>query len=140
MDLQKIAALVAEQVMGHIVKSDGSSLLYEFSDKHDDFILLRPYPTDIAAAWEVVEKICPNANGGSRPAGQFYVPEFSLTTHTNKVDGSIFWSCSFYHRFTDGITHHGTGDSAAEAICSAALKAKGIDISQLTAQSSQSND
>lgn len=73
---------------------------------------LKPYSTDIAVAWLVVEKMISDDN------------EFELTTYFPCTQ-LVFW-CRFSADMN--FDHIGEADTAPHAICLAALKAKGIEV------------
>lgn len=112
-ELKNIDALIAIHVIGKKPNSDG---LFDYSIEqnskgyHSD---PNPYSSDIAAAWEVVEKLVDN---GLRldimiaPFGQFCV----------WVDGSELVG--------NYLAEEIIAESMPLAICSAALKAKGVNI------------
>ena len=104
-------ALIAEKVMGQTIEWIGgdpflTNLIYE--GRGGSYSTNAPrYSTDIAAAWEVVEKL------GDMSVHHFYDPTLEE------------W---FYHvawRSPDGIEHHCSAEAntAPYAICLAALKA-----------------
>jgi len=69
--------------------------------------------TDIAAAWQVVEKM--RAEG------------WSVQLRSNVYDP--FWDCDAVRGYAStGIKHSGTAIEPARAICLAALRAKGIEV------------
>lgn len=109
MDLRKLDALVAEHVMGErVIETDdcnGDDNLW--LDRHDD-LELPHYSTDIADAWELVEKILTD---------DFQVKFVNYDDNRKWMAGWDGWN------FTYGAT-------APLAICLAALKAKAIDISE----------
>ncbi len=98
---KELDRLVAEKVMDYY--------------KNFDNILSPPkYSTDIAAAWEVVEKLAEDTHGGFA-LNQLRFP------HRQGIRGYL---TSFY-----GETHvEATADTAPHAICLAALKAVGVEV------------
>lgn len=116
-DLRKIDALVAEHVMGLPVSYDSeyahlpSIIIDQATGSYD---AIPHYSTDIAAAWEVVEKLCDE----SIPENEQY-----------SVVVSPYW-CEFEHRIYQGEpdAFHAYADTAPLAICLAALKAKNIQL------------
>lgn len=138
--MRKIDALVAEKVMGvasravRICGSTESVTVYTnnpffhdgFCSRHDleTYAQPRPYSTDIAAAWEVVDALSPRCA---------------------QVD---VWACGpnfnrcYIHSFHEGIEWkegHIDGDAAGEgrtapiAICLAALRAVGVTEAEIQA-------
>ena len=99
--LRKLDVIVAEKVMGHkIIPNNGKDRPEEWA-KEKYFIevdfgisLIPPYSTDIAAAWEVVEKF-------------EYIDVRRFKDH---------WGCTVYGQTV-------TGKTAPEAICKASLLA-----------------
>ena len=71
-----------------------------------------PYSTDIAAAWEVVEKL--------RATGEFCCIDVRHPIH-EPIE------CAFYKVASDHKPLIGVGDTAPHAICLAALKAIGVE-------------
>lgn len=106
MDLRKLDSLVAEHVMGfnNIGKRDipGSETYQMFE--------YQKYSTDIAAAWDVVEKLRLDA--------------IWLQIKPN-IFGFKIDCCP-----VPGVKIETAADNAPLAICLAALKAKGIDVSE----------
>jgi len=107
---RELDALVAEKVMGWIKrpKGAGTAHLWISSDKqafHESE--LPAYSTDIAAAWQVVEKL-------TRRDDKLF---FTLET---PISGSA-WECWFSGEWAEGET-------ASHAICLAALKAVGVEL------------
>lgn len=74
--------------------------------RHGDY---QPYSTDIAAAWEVVEKML-------RPDR-----DYSFSIQTNSAGKSGWFHCRFNGEFG------GAAPTAPHAICLAALKAVGVE-------------
>lgn len=110
MDLRKIDALVAEKVMGWRPPSEDVADLWErskvwYSPETASAEHLPDYSSDIADAWEVVEKL------ESEDPGYF---NLSVTTPPG-------WYVTFVD--PDSCAY---ADTAPLAICLAALKAKGI--------------
>jgi hypothetical protein len=112
-DLRRIDALVAEHVMGHdfvyidlnvtprIAVDDGTD------EGHEE---MPYYSSDIAAAWEVVERL------------KMYEPEISWN------DEHQGWSVSLW-KFSAIRSQCGvSAETAPLTICLAALKAKGVDV------------
>lgn len=115
-------ALVAEKVMGWDVSRD--SLWQEVYEQPDDFVetskerklrrTLQPYSTDIATAWDVVDKMSEKG-------------EWTLNGQER-----LGWTATFYAS-TGGMDAkvtrvEGTAETAAHSICLAALKAVGYEI------------
>lgn len=104
---RELDTLVAEKVMGRIVSLD--PLWMKIYETPDAFVetsqsrawrrWLHPYSTDIAAAWEVVEKLC----------------DVELR---DGWDGKRWWRCTIGHKHASARAY-----SAPHAICLAALKA-----------------
>lgn len=114
---RELDALVAEKVMGFRVKREdvaGLALyaIVRWPPVPGEWLArdLPPYSTDIAAAWEVVEKMSVK-NGVEiwRHQAGCWVMEIEIGYNAN-----------------DPIEGH--GESAPHAICLAALKAKGVDV------------
>lgn len=101
---RKIDALVAEHVMGwaRIPNSKGRFMKWYGPLKKNKYPNPQPYSTDIAAAWQVVEKM--------GHIGLNWEPLVSSK-----------WDCVFERTSTVAKT-------APMAICLAALKAKGIQV------------
>lgn len=99
---RELDALVAEEVMG---------LDPEWHKQVPVGRVTPCYSTDIAAAWEVVEKLCREER---YPTVQFAV----------NVDGKQAWWCSLVNP-ADVEVH---APAAPLAVCLAALKAVGVDI------------
>lgn len=94
---RELDALVAEKVMGvQTTQHEGRLILFPGS------MDIPHYSTDIAAAWEVVEKL----------GGESVVLTYGEDTG--------WWECSF---LIGGIRSTGMSKSAPEAICAAALEA-----------------
>lgn len=107
---RELDALVAEKVMGLVnCEKHKGSYCHAFPESPDKGGETKPYSTDIAAAWEVVEKMI----------GLGFTYEISF---------NVRWDCQF---FLDGRTgngqddKHGAGNSetAPHAIALAALAA-----------------
>lgn len=101
-------ALVAEKVMGWTLGTgDGNGYGYNF--EFGVFRDSKPWSpsTDIAAAWEVVEKLFPAED------------EFNLRCFRRQN-----WKCTF--RYFEGYSSYAT--TAPEAICLAALTGLGVEI------------
>ena len=127
---RELDALIAEKVMGwtDVHLHDGTAkdtklttLFYgEWVGRPRGEGALRrvlPYSTDIAAAWEVVEKM------RASYSFQLQVPRLPLA-------GDVFdWSAVFFVRRTPeewGAFH--SASTAPHAICLAALRAVGVDV------------
>ena len=109
-----IDALVAEHVMGYETdsyKDNFKSNVGWFSI--DDW---RP-STDIAAAWEVVEKL--SSENCFHSLCVYY-----LSSEDNGLDKVYLMDFDYCH--SDADAHEAEADTAPMAICLAALKAKGI--------------
>lgn len=105
---RELDALVAEKVMGY--PGDGNVWYVTGDYANPDSI--PEYSTDIAAAWEVVEKMKHSSWSFSIRSSDDCEAEFSLN------DGKFLQNAD-----TVGM---GRGDTAPYAICLAALKAVGI--------------
>lgn len=128
---RELDSLVAEKVMGWkpgtSVGADGDGYWDAgFYKPNGTFTThIPPYSTDIAAAWEVVEKLT-----NIRPDSGFN-PEFELKCEEGHVDAMI-WHASLEDRYTttdwpDRFTI-AFADTAPHAICLAALRAVGVKI------------
>lgn len=112
---RELDALVAEKVMGKVKCTsthNGEHIpwCYAMPESPDQGGELAPYSTDIAAAWEVVDKL---------------TAEFKSFSLVKNLHASS-WTCSFWHRKVDPeIVSLEFGFSPAEAICLGALKAVG---------------
>lgn len=120
---RELDLLVAEKVMGYKiaeVKGDAVVSSKISAGSNDNPWLnkeLKPYSTDIAAAWEVVEKM----------KKEFIQTEIIIWQTGHKARISKFAGTSL--NVIALINHvEAEGESAAHAICLAALKAKGIEI------------
>ena len=104
-------ALIAEKVMGDTRKPLclSSSII---GDNGVDFPFYPPYSTQIASAWEVVEKM--------RNAGFWLCLDSMVNLQADHVFRCIFRD--------GGIMHGGEEKTAPHAICLAALKAKGVEV------------
>jgi len=104
LNLRKINALVAEHVLEIPVEDHGFS---RFTVKvGSSKLAVPPYSTDIAAAWDVVEKL-KGDEGVALNSGDF--PDYG--------EG---WHCMFDY------PHSAYADTAPLAICLAALKSRGV--------------
>ena len=103
---REMDALVAEKVMGWADINSNAALVGGLCDDKRNWKPLPFYSTDIAAAWEVVEKI--KGNYGNCRFITEWVPKAKQ------------WSCG-----GDGYDC-GWGKTAPLAICRAALKAGGL--------------
>jgi len=96
---KELDALVAEKVMG-IKLASNESLWFK------NPTMIKPYSTDIEAAWELVGQI-------------FGIHELQF-----QVDGMpTRWTAMFYHHYFKEKNFRETCDTAPHAICLAALKA-----------------
>lgn len=116
---REIDALVASKVMGLVPCSNpigkcelaAKGLCWGTGGAGTD---LMPYSTDIAAAWEVVEKM--QADGW-------------FTSATDQTHHSMGWAWRFHHHSNGKLDAHAFARGKAPmAICLAALKAVGVDI------------
>jgi hypothetical protein len=105
---REIDVLIAEKVMGITEAKWCEQCWVEIFDcqcrqgKHGPL----PYSTDIAAAWEVLEKVRPSH-------GEVWIGRSDTET-------TMRWKCSIQH---DTSTYEAIADTAPLAICLAALKA-----------------
>lgn len=91
---RELDAMVVEKVMGVDITSGSHRVPF--------------YSTDIAAAWEVVEKL---------KSSSFYI-EFYIEFYINR------WQCHFCHETNGGVNcRRSYAPTAPLAICRAALKA-----------------
>ncbi len=111
---RELDALVAERVMGYTVRRgpganyDGMLLPWEVWDRDGKSWNPIKYSADIAAAWQVIEKLADRD------------PMIAIWGYE---DGTAGWFCDF-----EGIKDHAR--TAPHAICLAALKAVGVDLRQ----------
>lgn len=139
---RELDALVAEKVMGIVMPAPwpaDAPKLNPIDPLHRAIAFARTnavldaqdpkhYSTNIAAAWDVVEKMCPV---GINESG--FCPQFELTTNKGCERS---WTAQFYDRFgnawwaknKEGEIHFGHGETAPLAICLAALAACGVKI------------
>lgn len=106
-------ALVAQKVMGEIVTwrtATVGGVERKWPTEHG--IMCRYYTTDIAAAWEVVERM-------EQLGWRFDLSTYQAFTMMTGVD--------FEHITSDGLAE-ATCETAPEAICVAALRAVGVDV------------
>lgn len=129
---RELDALVAEKVMGLVVDLDNSKYFdgTQVATRKEDFGAigeavqtisgvyhprlswpLPHYSTDIAAAWEVVERL----------SAENWIFDLLEGAH----EGASPWRAHFMR---EGERSNGYGDSAPHAICLAALKAVGVKI------------
>lgn len=113
MDLRRIDAMVAEHIFDLTVDYEFADApngyrVPALADRYDDWGALPYYCSDIAAAWEVVEKL------------KMYEPEISWN------DEERGWHVRFQK---DGTGHNGFDASAPMAISIAALQLKGKGVS-----------
>ena len=115
---RELDALIAERVMGWELDDLPEGVVWEGNSETGGGVTARTavprYSTDIAAAWEVVEKI--------RGAGF----TFSLWDNANQYAAP--WDCRFTHRDDVGQKGIAIEGTAPHAICLAALRAKGVEI------------
>jgi hypothetical protein len=112
---RKLDALVAEAVMGiYPLKDPFGGTRWPCSDHQrlgDGFSTdPPPYSTDIAAAWEVVDKF----------------PIVGVNKIQDNKRGLQYRECII--RNTNGIKFHSTASTAPLAICLAALEAVGMEV------------
>lgn len=133
-------ALVAEKVMGHKLvdireaesiarevwktQPDCQVFLAGFHAHQEDggFYFdgwsVQHYTTDIAHAWEVVEQLVDEKRQ----------VEVTWENGASSAYSTLFWTCSTTEPYGyENIAHH-HADTAPEAICLAALRAKGVDV------------
>jgi len=115
---EKIDQLVAEHVMGFKLRtvnfaySRAEKRTIDDDGRHDSAI--KDYSTDIAAAWEVVDKMIEDK-------------EFSFNMMLHNTMG---YKIAFTNESEDYHTIECCRHTIPIAICKAALKAKGIDIDE----------
>lgn len=121
MNNRDVDRLVAEHVMGHEISSGKDSYYKEYAYIINGPVLddIPKYSTDIAAAWEVVEKISPQILD-SKPWTQCFITTIRDGIH-----------CSFKNLYSGEILGDAIETTAPLAICLAALKAKGIEINDV---------
>jgi hypothetical protein len=105
----ELDALVAEKVMGYTVL-DGDcagTCVRTVNATTSQQIMLPPYSTDIAAAWQVVEKLTPPVNCQTGTIGEC----------------ELLISDKYYQVRFEGQPHFTGADTMPLAICLAALKA-----------------
>src|SRR5437763_10661229 len=90
---RELDALVAERVMGWAVERNtvDSEPIVMFSKPGEYYGPVPPYSTDIAAAWEVVEKLSMAPNPATAPA--IYPPHSAVDPH--RYNGSQ-WMVRLY--------------------------------------------
>ena len=139
---RELDALIAEKVFGQSVKWftydgiddelqsepweqdwDGTNANPRECDKSDNgaFPNCESYSTDIAAAWQVVEKFRTGINGHAAAC-----MEFELTDEIRMPD----YYCRFYGIDFKPREYFAFADTAPLAICRAALKARNGDATQ----------
>lgn len=121
---RELDALVAEKVMGCTLERRKIGTVagweidphcrcpgqpHEFSDRDYETVELKRYSTDIAAAWEVVEKI--SVKNGT----VLVIPERNIVA----IDDDLAFA------YDQGWLWHVEGESIPHAICLAALRAVG---------------
>ena len=106
---RKIDALIAEHIFGYLMSKSKTQFDYVYEPKKDVWGPCYKYSTDIAAAWEVVEK---------------FNDSFVDIRHWHPEQDSG-WHCMIQ---TDDTCFEHPADTAPMAICLAALKAKGIEV------------
>jgi hypothetical protein len=125
---RELDALVAEKVMGKTIIYLRTALLdrepfIECDPEQGSHLSLLPwYSTDIAAAWEVVEKLASVVYEAADSSWQQTVRVYSCPTAAN------CWHCEISREFGRGENCLATGDTASEAICLAALAAVGVEV------------
>lgn len=121
MNLREIDALVAEKVMGHTVEPRLPGLSGEYWDDTDGGIV-SDYSSDIAAAWQVVEKFVEQVKADRNMEISFVMG----------FDGSHWeagiWKHDEWYLGGGGYVHEIKADTAPLAICLAALKAVGVEV------------
>ena len=106
---RELDALVAREVMGWIRKDSESNPLYAVyyeTPEKEKVVCLPNYSTDIAAAWEVVEKI------------KYLNPDIFFDDESN------IYICEF-EKARPNLSQ---ADTPSKAICLAALKAVGFEL------------
>lgn len=113
--LRKIDALVAEHVMGFNDKVYQASRSLSKTHTVMSQLTIPHYSTDISAAWEVVEKLF---DGGFDTEIQVYLTDENKRLHRVVLNESKRQENAFCE----------FAESAQQAICLAALRAKGISV------------
>lgn len=132
---RELDALMAEKVMGLIrITDDDWKRAHGYTKDHNDrfatdcmyrssirvfrkdkanefFTLPRPYSTDIAAAWEVVEKLISNAFA------------FELDYSFHDIESDDFYWMALFSKYKGNQKWGNLAESTPHAICLAALKA-----------------
>lgn len=124
---RELDALIAEKVFGFELIDD-----FWFKDETKITMRIPLYSTDIAAAWEVVEKIHKSkfdfSNGGLANEKSNSRTELDIEIFHNqakdKSNGNTFWEVRFMD-FNNNTFAMGNADTLPHAICLAALAAVG---------------
>lgn len=115
---REIDALVAEKVMGEKAVADEATWDSETWKLNGPIFGPKPYSTDMACAWLVMEKLHAYNPFWECPAGNENFPGIDLSPTIPRG-----WHCNF-----GDDTTHAYADTAPMAICKAALKAVGIEV------------
>lgn len=113
---RELDALIAEKVMGLRSELSLASSQQKYEQIRNKIEHCPIYSTDIAAAWEVVEKmnlLSADFKLVAYDSGYVWVAEFKTT---REMPGTIY---------RETIEHKGEAESSPHAICIAALKAIG---------------
>jgi hypothetical protein len=105
---REIDALIAEHVMGHSY-GVGTAVAGIWYPRPDGSI--EPYSTDIAAAWQVVEKVKDTLTG------------FGMVWHPEKQKWHVMYNYVDFNK-----PYFSEADTAPMAICLAALDAAGVEV------------
>lgn len=110
---REIDKLIAEKVMCYTIESTGPHLYVRGTDRFVQPLVA--YSTDIAAAWQVIEKMDKGF------AFSLYSPDTYLEDEERK------WEARFISR-ANRIVYYKEASTALIAICLAALEAVGVEI------------
>ena len=107
-------ALVAEQLFSYAVDWEfDEPCAKELRDQYDEWGILPFYTADMTAAWEVAE----------------HMKEFIWAIALSSMKDKHFHLDRYFCQFTDiEDTVDAEAETAPEAICLAALRAKGVDV------------
>lgn len=110
---RELDAKVAKHIMGYECVCDEIPIDCPIH-AHNDRDTLRPYSTDVAAAWRVIIKMRELGFG------------FTISDNANRHAGHI--DCRFWRLNDDMRRGIAIEDKAPIAICLAALKAAGVEV------------
>lgn len=128
---RELDLLIAQKVFGYgrQINALGPSFLTELPNNvhrdrpvvgaDENLYFLKKYSTDIAAAWEVVEKMIEETEQDKDPM------VFTLDIHPHR---QLNWDADFTSVYMGGGHGYANADTAPLAICLAALKARGIEV------------